>query len=62
MREQIAQALTHKGAILGQQRGKSTVAIAVFNEVIRRFEEDNAPDIRQWVAKARELRQYLRKG
>jgi hypothetical protein len=48
----IARALFNKGAVLWQQ-GKTREAIAIFEEIVRRFGKDAAPAVREIVAKAR---------
>jgi uncharacterized membrane protein YhaH (DUF805 family) len=58
-RAQAVQALVIMGMNLARQ-GKSDAAIAAFDEVETRFGKDDSPDVREWVAKAREARPGLR--
>ncbi|MDR2690376.1 MAG: tetratricopeptide repeat protein, partial [Azoarcus sp.] len=46
-----ARALFNKGMALEKQ-GQPDAAIAVYDEIDRRFDEDESPAVRQWVAKA----------
>jgi tetratricopeptide (TPR) repeat protein len=51
VRGQVAEALFDKGVALGQE-GKCGEAIAVYEEIVRRFGADASPDVREWVAAA----------
>ena len=51
LREQVAKALYGKGVRLGAL-GRSTEALAVYDEVAARYGEDLAPALREWVARA----------
>jgi hypothetical protein len=51
VRERAVTALVNKGVTLGQQ-GKTGKAVAVYEEIDRRFGKDDSPGVREWVASA----------
>jgi hypothetical protein len=54
VREQVASALVNKGVTLGQLK-KPEDEIAVYEEVVRRFGEDDTPGVRDAVTLARRM-------
>jgi hypothetical protein len=58
LREQVARALGNKGVVLDRLQ-QHEAAIAVYDDVIRRFGEAPEPALREAVAKARQGLQFL---
>ncbi|MFQ2088259.1 hypothetical protein ACK34E_06830, partial [Aeromonas veronii] len=55
LQEQVAKALCYKGVTLGQL-GRSEDEITVYDELIQRFGNSDAPALQELVTKAKALR------